>query len=109
MHTSVVYKDKSWLKNAQIKATTLDMDFSELVLIAVENFQPNLSQPSNLELYMGMKRRPPINSLDIQEWIRYMDCLENVTKVEKLISKLRKKVDYQRRRLESEKRKRKNS
>ena len=104
MHTSIVYK-KDWLKNAHIKAITLDMNFSELVQVAVDNFQPNITQPKNLDVFMGMKRRPPINSLDLDEWVRYMNCIENVVKVERLINKLNKKVDYQRRRLESEKRK----
>lgn len=106
MHTSIVYK-KDWLKNAKIKAITLDMDFSELVQIAVDNFQPNISQPQNLELFQGMRRRPPINPLEIDEWVKFMNCIENVVKVEKLIPRLSKKVDYQRRRIESETRKRK--
>lgn len=107
--TTFVYPNPEWLKRTKIKAATLNMTVSDLIDISVEHFHPNITMPAGLQNWMGIKQRPPINSLEISEWVRYMDCIENVTKVEKLISKLGKKVDYQRRRLESEKRKRKDS
>ena len=107
--TTFTYPNKDWLKRAKIKATTLDLDVSSLISVSVENYKPNITMPEGLQNWMELKRHPPVNSLDINEWVTFMDCIENVTKVEKLITKLNKRVDYQRRKIESEKRKRKNS
>ena len=104
--TTFTYPDLEWLQRIKIKATTLNLNMSSLITIAVEHYKPNITMPQGLQNWAVWKKTPPVNSLEINEWVEFMDCIENINKVDKLITQLSKKADYQRRRLESEKRKR---
>jgi len=106
--TTFTYPDGEWMQRIKIKAATLNLNMSSLITIAVENYKPNITIPQGLQNWTVWKKTTP-TSLEINEWVDFMDCIENVNKIDKFITQLSKKVDYQRRRLESEKRKRKAS